>query len=512
MKAKQPNLLCILDGFGIAKNSPTNAISQAQTPNLDYLNDHYPHTSLQASGLAVGLPAGQMGNSEVGHLTIGAGKVIYQSLTLINKAINEKSWFHNQAVLAAIKHAKTNKSNLHIIGLLSDGGVHAHINHIFALLDICAQQAFTNVYLHVILDGRDTKSAIAKIYLEQLLTKMKTLKLGQLASLSGRYYAMDRDKRWDRAQLAYDVMVNHQGASFTTAISYIDQEYHNQRSDEFIIPAYNQALPNGKISDHDSIIFANFRPDRAIQLASVLTNPQYEWNQTLHLTPLKNTYFISMMEYADSVKGQGVIFSPTLITDSLGEWLSKHQYRQLRIAETEKYAHVTYFFDGGTDLAYPLSTRILIPSPKVKTYDLAPSMSAREITKRLETEIAKQIYDVIILNYANPDMVGHTGNLKATIAAITIIDECLGQLYQAMQKVNGILIITADHGNAEIMVDEQGAINKKHTTQPVPLIICQKDLQLQDGGTLANIAPTILALLALTKPPSMTSNSLIIKK
>lgn len=511
MKTNQPILLCILDGFGIAKTNPNNAISQAKTPNFDYLNKTYAHRKLSASGLDVGLPEGQMGNSEVGHLQIGAGRVVYQSLTLINKAISDKTFFTNQTILQAIKHAQVNNSNLHILGLLSDGGVHCHINHMLALLEIAAKTKFKNVYVHAIIDGRDTKSDVAKIYVQQLLDKMIQLKTGYLASISGRYYAMDRDKRWDRTQVAYDVIVNHKGITFSDPIAYINSEYDAQRNDEFIIPAYNPLFSHGKISDNDSIIFANFRPDRAIQLASALTNPKYHWNVANKILPLKNTFFISMIEYADSVKSQGVIFPPTPMTDGLGEWLSKHQYQQLRIAETEKYAHVTYFFDGGVDIEYPLSTRILISSPKVATYDLQPAMSAREITSRLESEIAKNIYDVMILNFANPDMVGHTGNLPAAIAAIEVVDECIGKLYAAMKKVNGILMITADHGNAEIMVDEQGAINKKHTSQPVPFIICQSDIILKSDGCLADIAPTLLEILGLEKPEVMLNKSLLKK-
>ncbi|MGL5268798.1 MAG: 2,3-bisphosphoglycerate-independent phosphoglycerate mutase [Spiroplasma sp.] len=507
--SKQPVLLAILDGFGIARSNSTNAISQAKKPNLDYFLANYSHVQLQASGLAVGLPEGQMGNSEVGHLHIGAGRTIYQSLTLINKAIEDKTFFNNQVIKAAISQAKAKKSKLHIIGLLSDGGVHSHISHVLALLDFCAQENFTNVYIHAILDGRDTKSSVAKIYLQQLIDKTSSLKIGAIASISGRYYAMDRDQRWERLQLAYDAMVFHQGKSFSDSLAYVDQEYQANHSDEFISPAYNNQLTNSNISDGDSIIFANFRPDRAIQLASALTNSSYQFWKDNNKQPLKNLYFVSMMHYADSVKGNGIIFPQISIKNGLGEWLSKNNLAQLRIAETEKYAHVTYFFDGGVDIKYPLETRILIPSPKVKTYDLMPEMSAELITKRLESEIAQDKYDVIILNFANPDMVGHTGNLKAAIAAIEIVDWCLGKIYQSLKKVNGTLIITADHGNAEIMVDQQGEINKKHTSQPVPLIICQKDLNLEENGSLANVAPTIIELLKIKKPKEMTAKSLL---
>lgn len=507
---KQPILLAILDGFGIAKNSTTNAISQAKKPNLDYFLATYPHMELQASGLAVGLPEGQMGNSEVGHLHIGAGRTIYQSLTLINKAVENKTFFQNDVIKKAVLHAKEKNSKLHIIGLLSDGGVHSHINHILALLDYCAQEQFTNVFIHPILDGRDTKSNVAKIYLQQLIDKINVLKLGAIASISGRYYAMDRDQRWERLQLAYDAMVFHKGKNFVDPLTYVDQEYQSDHSDEFVLPGYNSTLSSSEISDSDSIIFANFRPDRAIQLASALTNSNYSFWKENSEEPLKNIYFVSMMYYADSVKANGIIFSPTAITNGLGEWLSKNNLTQLRIAETEKYAHVTYFFDGGRDIEYPLETRILIPSPKVKTYDLMPEMSAKLVTKRLESEIVSDKYDVIILNFANPDMVGHTGDLKAAIVAIETVDWCLGKIYQSLKSIGGTLIITADHGNAEVMVDQQGEINKKHTSHPVPLIICQKGLHLKNQGSLANVAPTILDLLKLKKPEEMTSDSLLV--
>lgn len=506
---KQPVLLAILDGFGIAKDSSTNAISQAKTPNLNYFLANYPHMDLKASGLAVGLPEKQMGNSEVGHLHIGAGRTIYQSLTLINKAIDDKTFFSNQVIKDAIAQAKARNSKLHIIGLLSDGGVHSHINHILALLDYCAQENFTNVFLHPILDGRDTKSNVAKIYLQQLINKINQLKIGSIATISGRYYAMDRDQRWDRLQLAYDAMVFHKGNSFSDPLAYVDQEYQANNSDEFVSPGYNSLFPNSNISNNDSVIFANFRPDRAIQLASVLTNPNYQFWKNNSEQPLKNLYFVSMMYYADSVKANGIIFLPAVINNGLGEWLSKNNLKQLRIAETEKYAHVTYFFDGGRDIEYPLETRILIPSPKVKTYDLMPEMSAKLITERLVSEIISDENDVIILNFANPDMVGHTGNLNAAILAIETIDWCLGKIYQTLKEVNGTLVITADHGNAEIMVDNQGDINKKHTSQPVPLIICQKGLKLKSQGSLANVAPTILELLKLKKPEEMTAESLL---
>lgn len=503
-------LLTILDGFGLDKPNFFNAISLANMKHFEYLAKTYPTFKLHASGKWVGLPDGQMGNSEVGHLHIGAGRILYQSLSLINNSIIDGSFHKNKSFLNAINYAKKQNSSLHLIGLLSDGGVHSHINHLLELLKLAKQQDFSKVYLHMFLDGRDTKKDVAKIYLKELFSLMNELKVGVLASISGRFYAMDRDKRWDRLEKAYNVIVKNEGVSFQDVFNYIDNEYNEGRNDEFIIPAYNANITNANIKDNDSVIFFNFRPDRAIQLAASLTNANYEFKT--NFKP-KNLYFVSMTLYSEDVKATSIAFKNLDISNGLGEWISKQGLKQLRIAETEKYAHVTYFFDGGRDILFENSDRILIPSPSVKTYDLKPAMSAYEITKTVIEKINSKKYDLIVLNFANPDMVGHTGNLNATIEALKVIDDCLKQIYEPLKTNNGIMFLTADHGNAEIMIDENGDINKKHTSQPVPLIITKNSLHFNNikDKSLSNIAPTICDLLDIKIPTEMNSLSLIKK-
>lgn len=509
MKAKKTVLLAILDGFGIAKDSSSNAVSQADMQHFKYLQKNYPSFEINASGEWVGLPSGQMGNSEVGHLHLGSGRIFHQSLSLINNAIKDQSFYTNYALIDAILQAKKNKSRLHIIGLLSDGGVHSHLNHVLAILDIAKAHEFRDVYIHAILDGRDTKKDVAKLYLKKLKLKMQTLNVGYLASLSGRYYAMDRDKRWERLQLVWDVMVLHQGPSFEDPFQYIDDEYQQSRFDEFIIPAFNNKVKNGFIKDNDSVIMVNFRPDRSIQLGAALTNAAYLWKPEVRR---KNLFVVTMTEYSEDVKPNKIAFLSNNLNDVLGEWISKQDLKQLRIAETEKYAHVTYFFDGGQDTVFSGSERILISSPKVATYDLQPEMAAPAITKELVKQIATQKFDLIVLNFANPDMVGHTGNLEATITALKVIDDCLKQIYEALKAISGIMVLTADHGNAEIMIDKTGDINKKHTSQLVPLIITKQGLKFKNLETdisLANVAPTICDLLDISIPEAMTSSSII---
>lgn len=510
MKTKQPILLAILDGFGITNEQNGNAVSLSNMSNIENLKNNYPWIEAHASGKWVGLPDGQMGNSEVGHLHIGAGRILYQSLSLINNAIDDKSFYQNQEIINAINFAKKNNQAFHIMGLLSDGGVHAHINHMIEILQIAKNENFKEVYFHVITDGRDTKPDVAKNYIKTLQHAFEKAQIGQIASISGRYYAMDRDKRWERISLTYDVIVNQKGASFTDPIAYIDQEYASNRNDEFIIPAFNQLTSNGYLKSNDAMIFANFRPDRAVQIASAITNKNYDYKPKNFV---ENIYFVSMMKYAETVDSPYVAFKPIDISNGLGEWLSKKGYKQLRIAETEKYAHVTYFFDGGRDIEWENAVRILIPSPKVATYDLKPQMAAIEITERLISEIKRKEFDVMVLNFANPDMVGHTGNLNATIEALKVVDECVGKLYQVLKEENGILILTADHGNVEVMIDEEGGINKKHTSCAVPIIITKKNLTLiEKNGAIAQIAPTILQLIDEQTPEEMSQTSLIIKK
>ncbi|MBW3058261.1 2,3-bisphosphoglycerate-independent phosphoglycerate mutase [Spiroplasma poulsonii] len=525
MKAKQPILLAILDGWGIAPDSKGNAVTQAHMTNVEMLKAKYHWVAAHASGEWVGLPAGQMGNSEVGHIHLGAGRIKYESLTLINKSIKDETFNQNPEILAAINFAKQNNSAFHIMGLFSDGGVHSHLNHIFAAYQLAAKEGVKEIYLHLFGDGRDTKPECIKTYIEQFNALQAVLKVGVIATIGGRYYAMDRDKKYDRVQVAYDVLVSRKGAEFSDPLAYIDQEYAAGRNDEFLMPAYNINTPQGYIKAGDGVFFANFRPDRAIAIASALTNANFPVNEaeSYFVPKLNDIYFVSMMEYAETVGSKHVAFQPIEVVNGLGEWLSKKGYRQLRIAETEKIAHVTFFFDGGKDyfknglatqaeITLPGASADLIPSPKIATYDLKPEMSAYEITNKLIAELERNEFDVIILNFANCDMVGHTGILPAAIAAVKTIDDCLGKIYQAMQKVNGIMIITADHGNAEVMIDETGGPNKKHTSQLVPIIITKAGLKLRDKDpAIADIAPTILELLDEKIPVEMTQPSLIVK-
>ncbi|WP_246534719.1 2,3-bisphosphoglycerate-independent phosphoglycerate mutase [Spiroplasma endosymbiont of 'Nebria riversi'] len=510
MRIKNPILLAILDGFGIAAEQASNAVTKAKMEHFKYLQSTYPSLAIHASGKWVGLPDGQMGNSEVGHLHIGAGRILYQSLLLINNAIGDKSFYENPALLAAIYQAKSNNARLHIIGLLSDGGVHSHINHLLAILTMAKEQQFKDVYVHAILDGRDTKQDVAKKYLTKLMSVMNELQVGYLSSISGRYYAMDRDQRWERMKLAYDVIVQRNFASFSNPLTYIDDEYACSRNDEFIIPAYNEQVADGHIKDNDSVIFTNFRPDRAIQLAAAITNREYVWNSEV---VRNNLFFVTMTEYSVDVKANQIAFQSQNVNNGLGEWISKQGLEQLRIAETEKYAHVTYFFDGGRDIMFSGEDRILVSSPRVATYNLKPEMAANEVTKELISKIKMQKYDLIVLNFANPDMVGHTGNLLATIKALQVVDKCLKEIYEPLKSLEGIMVLTADHGNAEIMIDETGDINKKHTSQLVPLVITKSDLKLVTNTdiSLANIAPTICDLLGISIPDEMTSKSIIKK-
>ncbi len=499
---KKPLVLTVIDGLGFENAGPGNAYSLAKTPNLDYLMANYPNVKMHAAGEYVGLPNGQMGNSEVGHLNIGAGRVVYTGLSLIDEAIRNGSFFSNPAFLKAIKKAKSNKSNLHIMGLLSDGGVHSSLAHIIALLKLCQQQNFERVFIHAFGDGRDVKPKSIKNYLKTLSSAMKKY-TGQLASIGGRFYAMDRDQIFERNMKAYDVLVNLKGASFTDAQAYIDAQYEQEIYDEFLIPAFNAKL-NIAISNHDSIIFANFRPDRARQLThGFIGSKIYQW------TPLKRLHkltFVTLMEYAniDSV----IAFKPQVITNGLGESLAKAKVSQLRVAETQKYAHVTFFFDGSIDHIYNLEKRIMIDSLKVEDFSTVPAMSAQGITDAVIDNLAN--FDVIILNFANPDMVGHTGKLAPAIKAVEIVDDCIGQIYKALQKYLGTLIVTADHGNAEVMLDENNEPAKKHTSSLVPFIMSDKNIVLlNDNPKLGDVAPTIMGYLDLDIPQEMTGKNLI---
>lgn len=504
---KGPIILAILDGFGLAKNSKSNAITQANMEYVEKLKKYYPFVDAYASGKWVGLPDGQMGNSEVGHLHIGSGRIKYQSLSLINNAIKDNTFFQNKEIKIAINHAKKYNSNLHILGMLSDGGVHSHMNHMFAIIKYCKQENFNKLYLHIICDGRDTKPSVVKKYIKALNETIAKFRVGIIASISGRYYTMDRDRRFDRCELAYDAIVLRKGNSCKNVLDYVDFQYNQNITDEFIKPAFVKEIKNAKIKANDSFIFTNFRPDRAIQIASAITDSKYGWNKN----SINNLYFVSMMKYADSVKSNKYAFIQEPIVNGLGEVLANNNIKQLRIAETEKIAHVTYFFDGGKDVEYKNSTRILIPSPKVATYDLKPEMSAKLITSALIKELEKNKFKVIILNFANADMVGHTGILKATIKAMKVLDQCLLKIHKKLLEFDGTLIITGDHGNAEVMLDESMQPNKKHTSNKVPIIITDKSLKLRSKNiSITNISPTILDLLNIKIPKEMTEKSLII--
>ena len=529
---KKPVILCILDGFGYRKDEHGNAIAQAKKPNLDRFFSKYPTTLIDASGMAVGLPEGQMGNSEVGHLNIGAGRIVYQSLTLLNKRVQDGTFNSNECYLKAIEHTKVHNSKLHIFGLLSDGGVHSHINHILAAVKMAKINGAKDVYVHAFMDGRDVDPQAGPKYIKQLLDCFEELHFGHLADISGRYYAMDRDKNLDRNDVSYRVMVDHDGPSFEDPFKFFEEQYKElplsgrDASDEFIVPHFN-AKVDGRIQDNDAIIFMNYRPDRAIQIATMFTNPHYyehpslkedgtpAWKPYVPAHILNNIYFVSTMKYADSVIGDIAFALPTL-NNVLGVWLADHGYRQLRIAETEKYAHVTFFFDGTvnydgvTQPELKNSRRVLVNSPKVATYDLQPSMSAPEVTEKLLAELNKKDLDVVILNYANCDMVGHTAVNDAVVKAVETVDECAGKLIDWVEANDATLMITADHGNAEMILDDEGRPFTAHTTNKVPFGINLPGVTLRNDGKLANIAPTIISLLGDKIPEEMDEPSMIL--
>lgn len=510
---KNTVLLCIMDGYGLAPASNGNAVSLAKKPNLDALFAKYPHCVIEASGEAVGLPEGQMGNSEVGHMNLGAGRIVYQSLTRINKAIKDGSFNTNGAILNAIEHAKKNGKKVHILGLCSDGGVHSHTNHIKAIANVCKLHGIDKVYYHAFLDGRDVPPTSALTFIDKVLSDTNI----SISTVSGRYYGMDRDKNWNRIQKTFDAMTNLQGEVYSSAKEGIEASYKNGVTDEFMVPFIVDT--NGQIEDGDSVIFANFRPDRAIQIATSLSNP--EACKTLLKAPTdpildishapKNITFVSMMKYSDNVKGT-LAFPLQSFNNLYGDVVAAAGLKQLRIAETEKYAHVTFFFDGGADRTIEGSDRILVNSPKVATYDLQPEMSAYEVCDKVVAAIKEEKYDTIILNFANCDMVGHTGVIPAAVKAVEVVDECVGKVVEALNSVGGVAIITADHGNAEKMLDENGKPYTAHTTNPVPLILTSNKYELKEHGILSDIAPTMLELLGVAKPSDMTSESLIIKK
>ncbi len=505
---RKPIMLMILDGFGLNENEKGNAIKLANTPNIDKLMKTWPTTQIHTSGLAVGLPEGQMGNSEVGHTNIGAGRIVYQDLTRITKSIEDGDFFSIKEFVQAIENCQKYHSKLHIMGLLSDGGVHSHIRHLYALLELAKRKDFEDVYVHCFLDGRDTPPASGEGYLLKLEEKMKEKGVGKIASISGRFYSMDRDKRWERVQKSYEALVYGEGEKATSAISAIESSYQKEVFDEFVEPTVicNNEEPIATIENHDSVIFFNFRPDRARELTRSLVDPEFDGFETKTL----DLDYVCFTQYDETIPNVEIAFKPESLKNTFGEYVSKQGLTQLRIAETEKYAHVTFFFNGGEEKQYKGEDRILIPSPKVQTYDLKPEMSAYEVTKKVVEAVQSDKYDTIILNYANPDMVGHTGNLEATIKAIEAIDECVQKVVDAVEEKNGMIIMTADHGNAEQMIDyKTGEPHTAHTTNPVPLVLIGAEGIKLKEGKLADLAPTMLELMELPKPEEMTGESLI---
>lgn len=507
---RRPVMLMILDGFGINSNEKGNAIAIANTPNIDKLKKTWPTTAIHTSGLDVGLPEGQMGNSEVGHTNIGAGRIVYQDLTRITKSIADGDFFSIKELSDAIENCKKNNSKLHIMGLLSDGGVHSHMRHLFAILEFAKRKDFENVYVHCFMDGRDTPPTSGESYIAKLEEKMKEKGVGKIATIEGRFYAMDRDKRWNRVKEAYDAIVNGVGEKATTALSAIEASYQKEVFDEFVKPTVicNGETPVATIEDNDSVIFFNFRPDRARELTRMLVDKDFNEFDTKKM----NLFFVCFTQYDETMPNVKIAFKPESLVNTFGEYISNNGLKQLRIAETEKYAHVTFFFNGGEEKEYEGEDRILVPSPKVETYDLKPEMSALEVTDKVVDAINSGRYDSIILNYANPDMVGHTGSLEAAVKAVETIDGCVARVVEAIQKQNGILIITADHGNAEQMVDyKTGEPQTAHTTNPVPLILVGLEGIKLKEGKLADLAPTMLDIMGLEKPEEMTGESLIEK-
>ena len=499
---KTPTTLIIMDGFGLNPNTNYNAVANANTPVLDNLFATCPHTTLSASGLDVGLPAGQMGNSEVGHTNIGGGRVVFQDLPRISRAIEDGSFFENEAYVTAMNACLKNDSSLHLYGLLSDGGVHSHTTHLWALLKMAKIRGLKKVYIHAFLDGRDVSPTSGKDFVAEAVAKCKEIGVGKIATVMGRYYAMDRDKRWDRLERAYDAMVYGTGIQNSDPVDAVAQSYKNNVTDEFVEPVVCDK--DGTISDNDSIIFFNFRPDRAREITRAFVDPDFDGfkRQFFPLT------YVCTTEYDATMPNVMVAFPRVVVHNGLGEYLSKLGMRQLRIAETEKYAHVTFFFNGGVETVYPGEDRVLVNSPKVATYDLQPEMSAPEVTDKCVERIESGNYDVVILNFANCDMVGHTGVYEAAIKAVETVDTCVGRVVEATKRMGGIAMITADHGNAEEMAKADGSPMTAHTTNLVPFIVVGADVELHPGR-LADIAPTILDIMGLECPPEMDGKSLI---
>lgn len=508
---KKPVALIIMDGFGHTTKTEGSAIERANIPNIKKLVEECPNTLINASGLDVGLPNGQMGNSEVGHTNIGAGRIVYQDLTRITKSIEDGDFFTNEVLCQAMENGK--EKTLHIMGLLSDGGVHSHIDHLKALLKMAKEKGVEKVCVHAITDGRDTDPQSAIHYVREIEDYMEEIGCGEFATINGRYYAMDRDKRWERVEQAYNAMVLGKGEVALSACEAVENSYKDGKNDEFILPTVitKNNEPVGKICDGDSVIFFNFRPDRAREITRAIVSDEFDGFEK---SPIK-CFFVCLTEYDITIPNVDIAFKPASLTNTLGEYLAKHGKAQLRAAETEKYAHVTFFFNGGVEEANEGEDRLLIPSPKVATYDLQPEMSAPELVEKVMAKIDEDKYDLIVVNFANPDMVGHTGIMEAAVKAVEAVDECIGKLVDKLNSVGGCAIITADHGNAEAMIDEEtNKVITAHSTNPVPLILTgekYKDAKLVSGGRLSDIAPTLLDMMDLEKPEEMTGHSLISK-
>ena len=512
--SKKPTVLMILDGYGLNNKEQGNAVAEGKTPVMDKLMAECPFVKGYASGMDVGLPDGQMGNSEVGHLNMGAGRIVYQELTRITKEIQDGDFFKNEALLDAVRNAKEHDSALHMYGLLSDGGVHSHNTHLYALLELAKREGLKKVYVHCFLDGRDTPPASGKDFVQELTDKMAEIGIGEIATVMGRYYAMDRDNRWDRVELAYKAMVCGEGLTAESGVEAVENSYAEDKTDEFVVPTVimKNGAPTAKIQDNDSIIFFNFRPDRAREITRAFCCDDFtgfERGERL------NVAYVCFSEYDVTIPNKEVAFKKVVITNTFGEFLAAHHLKQARIAETEKYAHVTFFFNGGVEEPNEGEDRILVKSPKVATYDLKPEMSAYEVCDKFVEAIKSGKYDVIITNFANPDMVGHTGIEEAAIKAVEAVDECVGRVVDAIKEVDGQLFICADHGNAEQLVDyETGAPFTAHTTNPVPFILVNYDpaYTLREGGCLADIAPTMIEMMGMEQPKEMTVKSLLLKK
>lgn len=513
--SKKPTVLMILDGYGLNDKCEANAVCEGKTPVMDQLMSQCPFVKGNASGMAVGLPEGQMGNSEVGHLNMGAGRIVYQELTRITKEIQDGTFFENPALVKAMENCKANDSALHIYGLVSDGGVHSHITHLYGVLEMAKKFDLKKVYVHCFLDGRDTPPASGKGYVEQLEEEMKKLGVGKVASVCGRYYAMDRDNNYDRVELAYKALTKGEGLTAESATTGIQASYDRDETDEFVKPTVvvEDGKPVATIQDKDSIVFINFRPDRAREITHAFCDDDFkgfERGKRLDVT------YVCFSDYDPTIPNKDVAFHKIAVTNTFGEWLAANDMTQARIAETEKYAHVTFFFNGGVEEPNKGEDRILVNSPKdVATYDLKPEMSAYEVCDKLCAAIKSEKYDVIIINFANPDMVGHTGVEAAAIKAVETVDECVGKAIDALLSVNGTMFICADHGNCEQLVDyETGAPFTAHTTNPVPFILVNYDpaYTLKEGGCLADIVPTLIETMGMTKPAEMTGKSLLIKR